>query len=142
MAQVAPRIQPNTKIFLESIFSTSNAGCEHTLDALPSLYQRTLQEMAGKLSQNELALLLDISENIRYVKSGGGSLAGQQIGMVIVNAYQLQPGQYEKDYGVQSDTVTAKIEALTSFQRFCLEIWIDRFKREDIELNDKIGQLA
>lgn len=141
MRKIAPRLSSQAYAFMESTYSTVNAACEYTLDALPSLYQLTIQELKGKFSKAELALLLEATKEIKIVKPGSGSIAGHHISSALTSAYQLRSGDIVNDYSVTYDSISQKIESLTSFQRYVLEIWLDRYKKGGFELNEYIAQL-
>jgi hypothetical protein len=142
MPSAAPRISHQTDEFLTGYFATKNAGCEFVLDALPTLYHRTMQEMKGRFSRSELAFLLDISNGVMMVTSGMGRLAGQHIGLSVSDSFGMYPGRYEAEYGVDADTMSRKLNTLTAFQLVCLEIWIEKFWRDKSQLDEYVKQLG
>lgn len=139
--KVAPRLNRITGEFIASHFDTLNSGCEFTLETLPVLYRRTIQEIKGRFTASELALLLSVSENVTMVSAGVGQLAGQHIALAVSDSFSLYPGKLESDYGVECQHVLNKLAGLTAFQLICLEIWLAKYWRDKADLNDYINQL-
>ncbi|MEA1898286.1 MAG: hypothetical protein U9N53_11570 [Bacteroidota bacterium] len=109
-------------------FKTSNAGVEYAMDMFPLLYRKTRLELKGIFLYNELKLIIKvvIKQNL------DPRTAGQYLLTSVDTAIQVD-NLHEK-YSVDPDSLTGKVNKLTSFQKACLELWAWGWqKTDDIE---------
>ena len=122
ITKLAPRIWTRSADWYKHSFSSLNAGCEYTLEAIPTLYKQTVErELKGRFSQNELMLIMD-SENGRILTP---AFAGQGIVIQVQDSIALD--QLDKKWEIDGKVLVNKLAELTIFQAACLEIWAEAF---------------
>lgn len=141
MPKVNPSISDMSSDFYGETFKSRNAGCEYVLDAIPTLYKRTMRSLKGRFDPNELKLIIGTFNSTLL----SPSFAGQQINGKVIDSIKLDA--MDKEYDINGDVLTKKIEALTQFECACLELWANGYwyahdKLPDLEeyVNSMIGE--
>jgi hypothetical protein len=119
--QIGPRVTEISAEFYASMFEAMTPGSEFVLDAYPSLYRKTLREVKGKFSPGELKLMCEVMMGCLLTPSLSGDhlLANAQSGA----KYDGLDQKWEVDFS----EFEKKFEALTIFQKSCLEVWTKVF---------------
>jgi hypothetical protein len=115
--KIGLRLDPATTKFLESTFPGMYQGGNLVLDAFPILFNRTIQEMNGKFTKNELSFILDLSNG----SIPTAQILGQTLGRSVLDAAQME--KLDKKWEVDASQLAKKIKKLTAFQAACLELW-------------------
>jgi hypothetical protein len=132
MPRVNPNISDMSAEFYDNNFRSRNAGCEYFLDAIPSLYKRTLRDLKGHFDGEELKLIVDLFNSTNL----SPSFAGQQIESKIDDGIKLDA--MDKKYDINGVRLLEKIGNLTPFERACVELWANGWYAND-ELPDLEG---
>lgn len=142
--QLGPRVSWKTGDWLAFTFGTRNKGAEFMLEAFPELYRRCIaDELRGKFTVPELSLLLD---SFNVDKRGfRPDMAGRYIILRTADAIRLD--HIDAKWGVDAVSFMEKINALSLFQRACLEIWSRAFWENgalelETRLEEWVRQLA
>jgi hypothetical protein len=119
--KIGLRLDPATTKFLESTFPGQYQGGNLVLDAFPILFNRTIQEMTGKFTKNELSFILDLSNG----SIPTAQILGQSLGRSVLDAAQME--KLDKKWEVDASQLAKKISKLSAFQAACLELWAYSF---------------
>jgi len=119
ITKLAPRIATKSADWYKQNFTTLNAGAEYTLEAIPQIYRLTMAyELKGKFSRGELMLMIDVNNGLVLTSQS----AGQHIKAQVSDGIALD--HLDEKWKVDGAKLNKKVDALTFFQSFCLEIWI------------------
>lgn len=118
---IGPRITPTTRDFYEKTFETTNAGAEFALQAFPTLYRRSLREIWGVFTPEEVCLLIDLLNSVFLQPE----LLGQHILADLEDAIALD--HIDEKWGVAGKELVSKVQALPLFQAVALEIFAKGF---------------
>lgn len=127
---VAPRIREGAKNWYGENFPSTNAGVVFILESFPELYKRALLEIKGRLTREELLLIVDVY-NSTALTPGMPMVDAQVIDGMTLDAL-------DQKWDVDRKSMTEKIKHLTSFQSAALEIWANGYwyAHPDKELRD------
>lgn len=117
MPKITCRTRPDDAEWLAEHFGTRTAGGEFLLGAVPVLYRRTLHSLRGRFERGELMLLIDVM-NGNMLAPG---IAGHALAMECEDGVNLN--QLDRKWEIGWPSFRAKIQDLSVFERFCLEIW-------------------
>lgn len=118
---IGPRIRPGTRTFLVRTFSSVNAGAEYVLETFPTLYRRTLTDLKGRFTRDELLSLLDTVNSLMLTPE----LAGQLLAADLSGALVLD-GLAER-WGIDGPALEEKIGRLSLWQCAVLEVWLKAY---------------
>ena len=121
MVKTAPRINKSTADFLPDYFVSINAGCEYVLNSWPGLFKRALDEMKGRFTEGELSVMLDVMDGTIIIAGNyGRHLIGNcQDGIALDGL--------NKKWKIDKKVFLEKLEALSTFEAACLEVWSNGF---------------
>lgn len=139
MKEIRPMIDDATHDFLGELFRSSRQGADYVLSSWPSLYRRALHKVKGTFSENELKLMIDLSNATALVPG----LAGQHIPAQVEDGIDLE--HLDEKWGVRREEIIGKLKPLDIFSLACLEIWANSFwygAREDQDLEEYVANLA
>lgn len=121
MKKTAPVISDSAAEFYPSLFSSLNAGLTYTLESFPALYRRTLHDLRGTFSRNELMLMVDVFNSTALT----APMAGQHIIVQVADGCDLD--RLDKKWGIEKTAMIEKLRALPIFALSCLEILANGF---------------
>ncbi len=128
---IAPKIMSDASDWLQQFFPTLNAGATFVLNAFPSFYQYSLNEMRGRFSRGELGMILDVLNGHDMVLSSyqiSPSLIGHHLVLEIADSFRIYPGSYEKQWEIDDPRgFIERLKSLTMFQKICIELWAAAF---------------
>lgn len=139
--KMTPRVTASSHKFLKHNFRTANAGAEYILEACTSaLYPRTMHNIKGKFTADELRLILDVF-NATALTAGS---AGQHLVMNAVDGMELDG--LDKKWNVDRKIFTLKLQSLSIFEAACLEIWAVGFwygedPDKNLDINQRVAPL-
>lgn len=117
MPKIGARITDQTAEFLRSTFGSVNAGGEYIAGAFPALYQRTLRDLRGIFSVDDLSLMIDCHNGSVLIPG----MAGQHLEIAVRDSMELD--DIDAKWGVDRKKMMDRIRQLNLFDRSCLEIW-------------------
>lgn len=126
MRKTSPRLSETNAQFYLDHHPTLNAGLEYWIEAIPSLWTRTLYELRGHFTIEELILLIDEFKD----STVQAAMAGQTLNIRVINSLSIK--------SVDKETLIAKIARLTIFEKAVLEIWAMAFNKTDKNLDEWI----
>lgn len=118
---VTPRVSEIIEEWLQANFATKTSGAEYIIDAFHALYRRTLADLKGKFTHDELMLVIDVFNSTALT----GALAGQQLDIQVEDGLDLDG--LDKKWNISKSGMIDKIKTLTLFEIACLEIWANGF---------------
>ncbi len=121
MKAIAPKISDTAAEFFPQLFSNLHKGVTYALEIWPTLYKRTLIEMRGRFTADELTLIVEAFQGLNL----NPDIPGQFAGINVSNAIDLK--RLEDKRSVNKKTLVKKIEGLTIFQTAALEIWASAY---------------
>jgi len=121
MKKTAPRISDQAANFLPGIFNSINQGCEYIIDAFPLLYRRAVESAKSQFSKNELALMIDVFNGTMLT----AQIAGQMLSISIQDGIKYE--NLAEKWGIDENEIIKKSQALSDFERACLEIWANGY---------------
>ena len=121
MKAIAPKINDTAAEFYPLFFKTLNAGVRYTTEAFPTLYKRTLSNLAGVFSEDELFLVIDVFNATMLTPM----LAGVHLAGNVQDGIKLDG--LDKKWNVNKDVFLTKIKNLHLFDAACIEIWANGF---------------
>ena len=121
MKSVAPKILDNAAEFYPTIFPSLNAGCTFILDAFPPLYRRTMREIKGLFTANELNLILDVLNGQMMTPTIAGVVLYQQC----IDGMDLD--SLDDKWNIDAGSFIKSLEKLTIHQSACIELWAAGF---------------
>jgi len=139
MTKVGPKVTASTKETLARLWRTTNAGAQWVLGSFPGLYSRTMRELKGCFSKDELGLMLDAAEHIVFYPE----VAGQFFQFSLMNS--MSRPTLEANYeAIDFDELVERIRNLTAYQRAVLEVWAQAYGHTDgdVSRGEYIGQLT
>lgn len=143
MKATAPRIADQSADFYPTVFKSLNAGLEYILDAVPVMYQRSMERLKGPFTTNELKLIIKVFAGSKTISP---ALAGFQLLRYVQDGIQLN--RLDKKYEVSAKTLEIKLKALSIFESACLELWAygyshsNEFYHFRVGLDEYVAQLA
>jgi len=126
---IGPKITPQCQELLLSIWDRPGTGASYILDAFPGLYRRTLEEIKGVFTREELMLMIDCMNGTLLT----GWIAGDHVNANAVDGIAMD--RLDEKWEVDREAFTEKFKSTTIFQRACLELWIQAFWRKYREFN-------
>jgi hypothetical protein len=114
---IGPRISEVTGKWLEETFLNRNAGAELLLDAMPTLYKRSLKATLAKFTPGERMLLIDLHNAYMITPI----MLGRGVALQVRDGIQLDG--LDQKWRVDKEKILAELEAMHSFDLACLEIW-------------------
>ena len=132
--RIQPYLTPQAINFYDRAFDTAAEGVSFACESFPIWYTNTLRELRGKFTRGELSMIIDILNGTVIMPYFADS-----IWLEISDSFDLYPGVYEDKWSADKKTFIGKIEALTHFQRCCLEIWAKAFWSGDYNAPDAIA---
>ena len=132
---IAPLTTPATDEFLDGWFKTRNAGAAFIIEALPSLFTKSVRSMAGRYGLNELKFILDCFTGQKKVNP---YMSGSQIIALAITGLQTGKGQR---WGVD-ESIMKKLHAEPAFNLVVLEIWATKFWVDGNDADEWIAKLA
>lgn len=137
---ISPRIAPVVEDWLAENFRARTGGAEYILEAFYSLYRRTLHDLKGRFADAELKLMMDVFNGTALT----AGIAGQQLLISCVDGMELDG--LDSKWGVDRDSFTRKLQALTLMESACLEIWANGFwyggsAEKDLDIERHISPL-
>lgn len=114
---LGPRTDEATVKFYKQLFGSTNAGAEFVVNAFHGWYRRTLHDLKGVFTADELMLMIDRHNGVML----SPDYAGQSLALGVRDSIELD--RTDQKWNVDKDEFLAKIEALSLFTRACLEVW-------------------
>jgi len=118
---VGPRIQAETIEFYKTIFPNVNAGAEYAVEMFRALYRKTLTDLKGYFTTDELNLIIEVHNSVLLLPA----MSGQHLPADVADGIALD-GLDEK-WKIDGKELNDKISKLHIFQIACLEIWANGF---------------
>lgn len=137
-------IEPDgmTREFIERHFSDPATGAERIVRSFPRLFEKSLDEVRGRFTREELYLMIDVLSG-RYDKC---SDAGNRLFRECMN--EITADDLDRKWTVDRERLLDKISELTVFQSFCVELWAAAYwrgeggtERTDIDLERHVERL-
>ncbi|MFH0825272.1 MAG: hypothetical protein V2B18_21180 [Pseudomonadota bacterium] len=116
--KITTRVSEATEKWLTTNCRNKTSGAEYILDAFPTLYARTLLDLRGKFSGNEVALLIDAFNGTMLTPQ----LAGQHVIMSAADSMELD--RTDEKWNVEPKDFLARLQALSHFERAVMEIFV------------------
>lgn len=127
----SPMIDDKCADFYKMTWGSVNAGTTYVLDAFPALYKRTLEDLKGRFSREELLLMIDVNNGLWLTPR----IAGQHMDAQVSDGIALD--HLDEKWEIDGDVLNKKVADLSIFEAACLEIWIMAFweqkEHENIE---------
>lgn len=121
MKKIGPIISDTAAEFYPTLFPSLHFGATYVLNAFPRLYRRTLHDLRGIFSENELSLILEsMNSAILSPHSAGYHIAGN-----VADGIALD--HRDKKWQVDGQALSEKLAVLSPFQLACLELWANGF---------------
>lgn len=140
MKKISARI--SNEEFFNKHFRSVSGGCEYVLEAFPGLYSRTLHGLKGKLTTNELSLIVDVFNSAML----SPKISGQHLILNCIDGMDLD-GLDDK-WGVNKAEFVLKLRTFSLLDCACLEIWANGFwysntsiEKEELNFEDYIKAL-
>jgi hypothetical protein len=125
MTHIGPRIPEFSRDRMGQLWPTANRGAEWLLASFPNLYDRTLAEMRGYFTKEELSLIVDAADLTVLLPE----MAGQILLFFLQDKMALPT--LEANYPtVDIDQLAEKVGKLRHYQRAMLEIWAQAYRQE------------
>lgn len=121
MKRPTPRLDEKTAAFFTERHPSMNAAAEFWLTALPTLQARTLHEMRGRFTEDELHLILDVMNGVIL----SPQIAGQHVRANVADGIALD--RLDKKWEIDGKIMVQKIAELSHFEAACLEVWATGF---------------
>lgn len=115
-----PISEENAELFAK-MFGSLNAAGSYIMAAWLPLMHRTLHDLKGVFTADELMLMIDRHNGVML----SPDYAGQSLALGARDSIELD--RTDKKWNVDKDEFLAKIEALSVFTRACLEVWAVAF---------------
>lgn len=119
--KVTSRISDPAAVWYTANFNSLTGGITYVTDAFPILAKRTLSQMKGKFTRGELYLLIDTFNATMLTPE----FSGQHIEHSAEDAIALD--NLDQKWEVEKENFLATLEALSFFEKACLEIWVRAF---------------
>ena len=107
--------------FYPSLFADLETGLGYAVESFPAIYHRTLHDLKGKFSREELMLLVDVFNSTALT----APMAGQHIIAQVADGCDLDG--LDRKWEIDKKTMLEKLRALPIFSLACLEIWANGF---------------
>jgi hypothetical protein len=130
---ISPRIAEDAAKWYGEQFENTHQGVTYALEAFPVLYRRTLAELKGRFSRGELMLICDVSNGLILTPM----LAGQHLDIQVEDSIALDGT--DRKWEIDGKQMIEKINALSAWERACLEIWGRAFWESDAFETDPEG---
>lgn len=116
--RIGPRIEPAVEEYLKTVSRSVNAGAEYAIQSFPPLYRRTLMELKGRFTEDELKLIIDVMKGTKLMPTHAGNhlIANVEDGIALDGL--------DKKWGANPKE---KLRELTVYQVAALEIWATSF---------------
>ena len=118
---LGPRVTVEAADWYKTAFGSHNAGAEYILAAVPILYTRTVKDAKARFTPSERSLIIDVANGM--MRNPG--MAGQHIVASCTDSMHLDATDEKRQ--VDRVFMTQKLNALTLFERACIEIWACAF---------------
>ena len=115
--QVNPKIEKETYNFMSQTFKSADAGLTHAIESFPFLYNKALSEIKGLFTRGELYLIIDVFNGLTLTSQNAGEHLLEEC------SKEIDIDKLDIKWRVDKDGLEQKINALTSFQTACVEIW-------------------
>ena len=123
LTNIGPRISDHSRNFLQTLWPTANSGAQWVLASFPYLYERTLAELRGYFTKQELSVLVDATELVVFHPE----IAGQTLLVCLLDAMAL-PTLKANYASVDFDRLADKVKSLHIYQRAVLELWVQGYE--------------
>ena len=121
----SPMIDDKCADFYKTTWGSVNAGTTYVLDAFPALYKRTLEDLKGRFSREELLLMIDVNNGLWLTPR----IAGQHMDAQVSDGIALD--HLDEKWEIDGDALNKKVADLSIFEAACLEIWIMAFWEQE-----------
>lgn len=118
---VTLEISQENSDFLVNYFRQGEEGVSYIVDAFACLYEKTLKEIKGKLSEQELYMITDVFSGMSLTSHEAGCYLMQEC------AKEIKMDQVDVKWKVDKEALAQKLSQLTAFQVCCLEIWASSY---------------
>lgn len=125
MPTVTARISDTAATWLAANCRNKTSGAEYILDAWPTLYARTLLDLRGKFTGNEIALLIDTFNGTMLTPQ----LAGQHL--ILSAADSMELDRTDEKWNVEPKDFLTRLAALSHFERAVLELFVRAYWESD-----------
>lgn len=119
----------STVAWLEETFKTVHSGATMILTAAPALYKKTLNELRGTFSREELMLIIDVSNGLILTPG----ILGEHLPLQVADGIKLDGLDRKRE--IEGADMQQKLNNLPVFSRAVLEIWAQEFWQQDTHDN-------
>ena len=136
MPHTTARITEQTETWYKASFKNLSNGVRYIVEAFPTLYKRSLREIEGQFTAEELCLIIDVFN----ASSLNPNLAGQQVIPRVDDGISLDG--LDRKWEVDGGELIAKLRDLHYLQAMSLEIWAANFwYGKEKDLSEYVNQL-
>lgn len=118
---LGPRVRESVREFYSSMFENQTAGAEFGLEVFRAIIRRSLAELTGTFTQNELCLITDVVNGLILASEP----FGQHLTTEVAEAIQFD--SMAEKWSVNGQELIAKLGTLTTIQIGALGIWTKAF---------------
>lgn len=137
-AKINASVGPQSIGFINKIFERPTTGATHIIDAFPGLYNQTILEISGRFTRDECMLMIDVMNGTMLT----ATIAGQHLRTNVIDGCHYD--NLDGKWGVDKEKLWHKLEAMTIFQKACVELWIQKFwvNYQKIKIEEYVKQIC
>lgn len=132
-ARVTPRLDESTIEFMLKYFPSLNRGVEHFVNSMPVIVGKTLHQIKGVFSENELQLLVEAMNGANLSTKNTSNLQGSV--QDAIEAFDL-----DIEFKVDSVKIIDKLNRLSLLELLSLEIFLYGFWYGVTKEHDSVDQ--